>query len=226
MENLELGALGTLTSTQPPSSRTRAVRKRKFAVHEDPKPIVSTSSESEGNFWYATDGPAAITRREVQLLKEIASEFSNDVLRSVVVPLNDEKSQSPRLRAFDWAVTNYAKGKPLSFVTNNTISDPNVDYQSALKKHHRLLFDPFRRGTHIFFELDGITHRTTVGQLCFIKWCLEHKIDKYVEENLVDIRSHMATASKTRCNKKRRKELTKSPRNLVRGIICENIEVT
>lgn len=220
MDNMQL------SSTQPPSTRTRAVRKRKFAIHEHPKPIVSTSSDSQGQFWYATDGAGAITRREMQLLKEISTEFGLDVLRTVVVPLNDEKSQSPRLRAFDWAVTNYAKGKPLSFVANNTISDPNMDYQSALKKHHRLLFDPFRRGTHIFFEIDGQTHRTTVGQLCFIKWCLEHNIDKYVEENLVDIRSDMASASKSRCNKKRRKELTKSPRTLVRGIICEDIEVT
>lgn len=214
-----------LKSTLPPSSRMRSIRKRKFARHEEPVAIVPQTSDGIGPFWFATDGPSAITRREIQLLKEIVNVFQMDVLKTTVIPLNDEKSKSPRLRAFDWAVTNFAKGKPLTFVVNGAAMDPNVDYQSALKKHHRLLFDPFRRGTHIFFECDSIIHRTTVGQLSFIKWCLEHKIDRYVEENLHEIRAHMSEAAKSRVGKRRRKELTKSPRNLVRGIICEELEV-
>lgn len=215
-----------MKSTQPPSSRIRSIRKRKFAKHES-APVVSAPKESEsiGPFWFASDTDNGITRREHQLLKEIAPTFTNDVLRNVIVPLNDEKSKTPRLRAFDWAVTNYAKGKPVAMVVNGTAFDPNVDYQSSLKKHHRLLFDPFRRGTHIFFDMDGSTHRTTVGQLCFIKWCLEHHIDKYVEENLADIRTTMSEASRTRTSKRRRKELTKSPKTLVRGVICENLEI-
>jgi hypothetical protein len=221
MEDLNL----ELKSTLPPSARSRSLRKRKFAAHEIPETVVPQKSDSVGPFWFATDGPAAITRRELQLLREIEHDFTHDVLKTVIVPLNDEKSKSPRLRAYDWAVTNFAKGKPLTFVVNGVVHDPNVDYQSALKKHHRLLFDPFRRGTHIFFELDGATHRTTVGQLCFIKWCMDYKIDKYIEENLADIRKHMATAAKERCKKRRRKELTKSPRNLVRGIVCEELEI-
>jgi hypothetical protein len=215
-----------LKSTQPPSSRLRSIRKRKFAKHEEPVLMVPQTSDSEGPFWFSTDGPSSITRREHQLLKEIVHLFTPDILKTVVIPLNDEKSKSPRLRAFDWAVTNFAKGNPLTFVVNGTILDPNVDYQSALKKHHRLLFDPFRRGTHIFFEdQQGITHMTTVGQLSFIKWCIDHKIDKYVEDNLLEIRKHMSEAAKSRIGKRRRKELTKSPRNLVRGIICEDLEV-
>jgi hypothetical protein len=141
--------------------------------------------------------------------------------------LNDESSSTPRLRAFDWAVTNFAKGKPQLQIVNNTIIDPNLDYQNELKKHHRLLFDPFRRGTHLFFELEESSgpqvHRTTVGQLCFIKWCIDHHVDKYVEENLEEIRTHMSITTKKHGAQKRRKELTSAPKKMLRGAVFESM---
>lgn len=232
-----------LLSTKPPSSKSRSTRKRKFLEEElkaaeisNTTTTTSKASDMIGPFWYektsvnVSSGKSevsGITKREEQMLREIVQNnvFTPEVLKNVVVPLNDEKSKTPRLRAFDWAVTNYAKGKPQMMVVNGAVLDPNTDYQSALKKHHRLLFDPFRRGTHIFFEIDNVVHRTTVGQLCFIKWCLEYKIDKYVEENLAEIRTHMSEVAKSREKKKRRKELTKSNRTLVRGVVCENLEI-
>lgn len=228
-----------LNSTKPPSSKSRSIRKRKFldeaeALTSSTAP--SSKSDMIGVFWFENTGVditngkpmvKGITKREKQMLREIVQSgvFTNEVLRNVVMPLNDEKSKTPRLRAFDWAVTNFAKGNPQMLVIDGSVMDPNTDYQSALKKHHRLLFDPFRRGTHVFFEIDDVIHRTTVGQLCFIKWCLEYKIDKYVEEHLPEIRSNMSDIAKNRCTKKRRKELTKSNRTFVRGVVCEDLEV-
>jgi hypothetical protein len=226
-----------LSSTKPPSSKNRSIRKRKFLEDEPIVPVVTKRpSDMIGPFWYEKTTVEihnnesvchGITKREEQMLREIVDSnvFTVDKLRSVVVPLNDEKSKTPRLRAFDWAVTNFAKGNPQLLVVDGSVHDPNTDYQSALRKHHRLLFDPFRRGTHIFYEVDGVTHRTTVGQLCFIKWCLEYRIDKYVEENLVEIRNHMSTVAKTRQKKRRRTELTKSNRTLVRGVVCSNLNI-
>ena len=226
-----------LNSTKPPSSKCRSIRKRKFYDEAEMLLIaVPLKSAMIGCFWFENTGVdisngkttvKGITKREKQMLHEIVSSgvFTQDVLKNTVVPLNDEKSKTPRLRAFDWAVTNFAKGNPQMLVIDGAVLDPNTDYQSALKKHHRLLFDPFRRGTHIFFEIDHVVHRTTVGQLCFIKWCLEYKIDKYVEEHLPEIRINMADVAKNRCTKKRRKELTKSNRTFVRGVVCENLDV-
>jgi len=232
-----------LSSTKPPSSKCRSIRKRKIVVNDDKsfeKVERPTNSNMIGPFWFEMSSTQiiqgatilrGITKREEQMLREIVQSgvFTHDVLSNTVVPLNDEKSKTPRLRAFDWAVTNFAKGHCQMLVVDNTVLDPNTDYQSALRKHHRLLFDPFRRGTHIFFEIPiqgiPVVHRTTVGQLCFIKWCLEYKIDKYVAEHLPEIRSHMAEAAKSRCNKRRRKELTKSNKTYVRGVVCENLEI-
>jgi len=174
------------------------------------KPV--PKSDSEGIFWFEEpkiiieNGKRTLkglTSRERQQLIEINK--TNFYLKSEnirkVVQLNDENSDAPRLRAYDWAVTNYAKGHPKSILLQKkgqraSIVDPNLSYEGELRRHHRLLFDPFRRGTHIFFEIDGLIHRTTVGQLTFIKWCMENEVDQYVESNLVDIRQHMSSASR------------------------------
>ncbi len=231
------------------SARSRSIRKRKFMPDEVGRSVEFTrpvaESEMEGPFWFEKSSTSlvegqkihhGITRREHQLLRELVKSgfFTTERLQTVVVPLNDETSKTPRLRAFDWAVTNFAKGRPQLQIVGGSIVDPNIDYQSELKKHHRLLFDPFRRGTHIFFELSGggvgssaaETHRTTVGQLCFIKWCIEHNIDKYVETHLEDIRAHMSNSTKKTTAVKRRRELTSAPRKMLRGAVFENMVIS
>lgn len=246
------------------SSRHKSARTR---VPQSPKKLSSPESsaggegkvlksDSEGIFWFQepcteiVDGKRVhkgISSRERQQLKELVKSnfFKEGTEQSVltikkIVELNDESSQAPRLRAYDWAVTNYAKGHPKSMLLQKsgeraTIIDPNLSYEGELRKHHRLLFDPFRRGTHIFFEMDGLIHRTTTGQLTFIKWCIENGVDQYVEENLADIRQHMSEASKRKQQillsetgevmKKRRMELTRAPTKLVRGVLLTSYEI-
>lgn len=236
---LGAGTAGTLSSNK--SNRTRSMRKRKFTTAEleaVQDVTIALESEWEGLFWFQKSTTrfhngekvhSGITRREHQLLKELVKSnfFTADKLRDVVVPLNDESSSTPRLRAFDWAVTNFAKGRPQLHIVGDTIVDPNLDYQNELKKHHRLLFDPFRRGTHLFFEViregEAETHRTTVGQLCFIKWCMEHGVDRYVEAHLKDIRLHMSASTKKTNHDKRRRELTSAPRKVIRGAVFDKM---
>jgi hypothetical protein len=222
------------------SRKPKSIRKRKFTPQELQKrdafvkPLIE--SDYEGPFWFEKSTCSnvfdekihhGITRREHQLLREIVKSdfFTLDRLKQIVVPLNDETSTTPRLRAYDWAVTNFSKGRPSLQIIEGNIVDPNLDYQNELKKHHRMLFDPFRRGTHIFFQSDDITHRTTVGQLCFIKWCVEHHVDRYVETNLDQIRSHMSETTKNRESTKRRRELTQAPKKMLRGAISNTLTI-
>ena len=238
-DETDVGLAGSKTG------RLRSIRKRKFTETELQKneafKTPELKSDSEGPFWFEASSTSivdgekihhGIVRRERQLLREInkSAFFTPERLKTVVVPLNDESSRTPRLRAFDWAVTNFAKGNPHLTVVDGAIVDPNLDYQNELKKHHRLLFDPFRRGTHIFFETtadDGTVsmHRTTVGQLCFIRWCIEHRVDHYVETHLDEIRAHMSASTKKNGVTKRRKELTRAPKKLLRGAVFENMTI-
>lgn len=229
-------AAGTVSK----KSKSRSIRKRKFTleelkVQESTEPM---QSDFEGPFWFEKSTTRfsdaqekyhkGITRREHQLLRELVKTgfFTPERLTNTVVPLNDENSDTPRLRSFDWAVTNFAKGRPSLQVVEGRIVDPNLDYQNALKKHHRLLFDPFRRGTHLFFhDTNQHTHRTTVGQLCFIKWCIDHHVDRYVEQNVDAIRDHMAKTTKKKSPLKRRRELTKAPKKMLRGAILNTMTI-
>lgn len=223
-------------------ARSQSIRKRKFTASELKKNRLDAEvleSEFEGPFWFEKSSTkfvnegrdkvhSGITRRERQLLREIVKNgfFTQDRLEKVLVPLNDEGSNTPRLRSYDWAVTNFAKGQPSLQVVDGNIVDPNLDYQNALKKHHRLLFDPFRRGTHLFFQdSNSVTHRTTVGQLCFIKWCIEHHVDRYVELNVDAIREHMSKTTKKNGPLKRRRELTKAPKKIMRGAIFDKMTI-
>jgi hypothetical protein len=256
----------TLELTGTKVLRARSMRKRKFTTEELETRAATEAegafvrppieSDYEGPFWFEKSSTSfvagekvhhGITRREHQLLRELVKSgfFTKDRLRDVVVPLNDETSRTPRLRAYDWAVTNFSKGRPQLYIVNGSIVDPNLDYQNELKKHHRLLFDPFRRGTHLFFETDAgaaggaaagggggpvvpkpVVHRTTVGQLCFIKWCIEHQVDRYVEAHLDEIRAHMSATTKKNGPMKRRKELTSAPRKMLRGAVFDPMTVS
>ena len=177
-----------------------------------------------------------MTYREKNQLQELVkSEFFNkDENVKSVVDLNNEKSKTPRLRAFDWAVTNFSKTKrSCVFEEGNTeVFDPYSLYVGELKKFHRLLFDPFRRGTHVYFEYKNSVQITTVGQLTFIKWCIENKIDKYVETHYTEIKKNMTYMSKQRkiekennLNEKQKKHHFIKHKNILKTGFYEKLEI-
>jgi len=217
-------------------TRVKASRERKSPEKED-------VTISEGCFWYIKpvikiDAKTnrrsfyGINQKEMQRLRELVkSNFFTPEMLSVIANMNEESGtkKQTRLRSFDWAVTNFTKGNPISYlrpiksIDANThakkeedkedkedkeektrrIVDPHVSYSSELHSGHRLLFDPFRRGTHVYFEADGKNRHSTVGQLCFLKWCFDNGIDKYVDENADEIKKDMAVISKKRRKNKK-----------------------
>lgn len=178
--------------------------------------------------------------REKNQLQELEKSlfFNNQNTLKAIVDLNNEKSKTPRLRAYDWAVTNFSKTKrSCVFEENDTncdVFDPYSLYVGELKKYHRLLFDPFRRGTHVYFEYNNSIQITTVGQLTFIKWCIENKIDKYVEEHYNDIKKNMTFMSKKRkleketsinVNEKQKKHHFIKNKNILKTGYYANLEI-
>lgn len=194
-----------------PVSSIKKNRKRKLKKDDKNEDDEKKEYEKNGIFFYEKQSISFKNDKKVmtgislkekyQLGELVNSNFFNHEKLKIVVDLNNEKSQTPRLRSYDWAVTNYSKTKrSCSFQEGQSscIFDPYSLYVGELKRFHRLLFDPFRRGTHIYFEYDESIHITTAGQLTFIKWCIENKIDKYVENNLQEIKLNMSFMSKQR----------------------------
>lgn len=241
-------------STKPTSSRNRSVRKRKGVSAEEAAdlPPAFQRSEWEGPFWFeapriitVTD-PATgkhkplhkgITSRERQRLREMLRTgfITEELLRTVVVPMNDETSNKARLRAHDHALTNCLKGKPrLKVVVHEDgtadLVDIFADYQRQLDKDHRLLLDPFRRGSRLFFEVDGKAHYTTAGQLTYIKFCTDFDVHAFVEEHEDSIRKEMKAIARSKPpaadgKRRRRRELTKKPSKYCRGAVFADYDI-
>lgn len=212
---------------------------------------------ADGPFWYmkpyihidpktSRRSYSGINQKEIQRLHELVkSQFFTPQILAVIANMNEESSnkcKKTRLRSFDWAVTNFTKGNQISYLKisddeKGAIIDPHLSYSSELNRGHRLLFDPFRRGSHIYFDADGKNSHSTVGQLCFLKWCFENGVDKYVDENSEEIKKNMSHVSKKRRRhrktesendiekienpvfKRSRMELTPTPKSIIRGLV-------
>ena len=108
------------------------------------------------------------------------------------------------LRIVDWFATNYAK----KFYTLYTIehTEDNIerrfkvydDYKLKLKAYSKKRFDPFCRWDRISVPYkNGTFIETTIGQLNFFKWALEHNVVNYIEENYETIEKDMNNRNST-----------------------------
>jgi len=96
------------------------------------------------------------------------------------------------LRIVDWFVTNYAKMKytiyelPSKREGDNSVQRFKVynDYKLKLKAYSKRRFDPFCRWERISIPYaENTCMETTIGQLNFFKWAIEHNIIDYISEN-------------------------------------------
>ena len=110
------------------------------------------------------------------------------------------------LRIIDWFVTNYAKKHYTVYeISGNAyMSRFKVynDYKLKLKAYSKRRFDPFCRWERIQIpyhlgEEEGEDREnsgfleTTIGQLNFFKWAIEHRILEYIQSNYAEIEQDM-----------------------------------
>jgi len=147
------GSVLPLTTRTSSTARHRSSRKR--VMDELDRKMLEVDglprdhpSASMGPFWFEAPRTAiinchavhkGITRKELLQLEALLKRgaITDAFLRDVLIPLNNESSEVPRLRAYNWAVTNYAKGHPLTIVRTNadgtqTFVDPSLSYNQHL----------------------------------------------------------------------------------------------
>jgi hypothetical protein len=102
------------------------------------------------------------------------------------------------LRIVDWFVTNYAK--KYYTVYDISVGDGDKtrrfkvynDYKLKLKAYSKKRFDPFCRWERIKIPFDENNYmETTIGQLNFFKWAIEHKIIDYIQQHYEHIEKDM-----------------------------------
>lgn len=106
------------------------------------------------------------------------------------------------LRIIDWFVTNFAKTRGTIIVRADdagNVAHFNVylSYRSQLKAYSKHQFDPFRRRYRInyYYDADRFVE-TTIGQLNFFKWLIDHDILPYIAEHHDAIEADMIAAQK------------------------------
>ena len=95
------------------------------------------------------------------------SEEGESLLRDVIVPANNEDRQVPALRKFNFSMTNTFKALSLTMVKDGVLRTPHEDYSAHLRAWTRDLYDSFRRGERVWFQIEGKKQYSTVAQLHF-----------------------------------------------------------
>jgi hypothetical protein len=111
------------------------------------------------------------------------------------------------LRIVDWFVTNFAK----KYYTVYHLADYGEtahrntdrfkvyhDYKLKLKAYSKRRFDPFCRWERVLIPFgEDSNMETTIGQLNFFKWAIEHRILEYIEANYESIEGDMNSRNST-----------------------------
>jgi len=111
------------------------------------------------------------------------------------------------LRIVDWFVTNFAK----KYYTVYHLADYGEtahrntdrfkvyhDYKLKLKAYSKRRFDPFCRWERVLIPFgEDSNMETTIGQLNFFKWAIEHRIIEYIEANYESIEGDMNSRNST-----------------------------
>jgi len=145
------------------------------------------------------------------LMNKIELYFDNEYNKNILIKiLNNEFNIS--LRVIDWFVTNYCKKNNIYWIENNNRFVVYLSYKLQLKAYSKKYFDPFCRRDRIYFYYKNNDYiETTVGQLNFFKWIIEHNIINYIKNNYEDIEKDMQSTIKLDLEKNlKRRQLSKS----------------
>jgi hypothetical protein len=138
---------------------------------------------------------------KIDLLMTSLSKFYLDEKNiNILIPIVNGVSKIS-LRVLDWFVTNFCKkhntvihyqrdGKAQKLIVH-------LDYKNQLKAYSKKQFDPFCRRERInFIYGKGNELLTTVGQLNFFRWAIEHHVLDYINDNLEIIEADMNNSLK------------------------------
>jgi len=144
-------------------------------------------------------------------LKAYYSEDNFSRLDNILKILNGDSPIS--LRIIDWFVTNFSKQRYVVYTLSTGMRFKVYnDYKLKLKAYSKKRFDPFCRWEKIVIPYKSQFIQTTIGQLNFFKWVIDHEIIEYIEKEYAEIEQDMnsrnSTARPKSESRKKREELS------------------
>ena len=152
----------------------------------------------------------SLINKNILLMDKITKYFSITENKNILINILNNK-YNISLRIIDWFVTNYCKKYNIFWINNDDRFVVYLNYKLQLKAYSKKFFDPFCRRERIFFHYKEEEYlETTVGQLNFFKWIIEHNIINYIKNNYEDIEFDMQNTIKLDSDKSiKRRELSK-----------------
>jgi len=136
-------------------------------------------------------GSAASTNASSELLRScLESYYRIDVNINKIVPIINRTSPVS-LRLLDWFIVNYSRTHQTTYVVNDKYFNVHESYKAQLKAFSKRHFDPFRRNERFTLSYNKDRYETTIGQLCFFRWCLENNVLEFVGKNVNAISDDM-----------------------------------
>ena len=146
------------------------------------------------------------------LLDSLKEYYNNEKNMNKLLKIIHQTNTKISLRIIDWFVTNYSKKhniyysiyktpsgvKTFETQKNTLIKHFNTyhSYKSQLKSYSKKLFDPFCRTERIDFVVNGETIKTTIGQLNFVRWCIQNNIIEHALKEVETKKTNAKTGHK------------------------------
>ena len=157
-----------------------------------------------------------ISCKQDLLMKSLSQFFFQNENIEKMLPIVTSESKIS-LRIIDWFVTNYSKKNNIVYnlqyinPKNNEMCNKRfvvyLNYKSQLKAYSKKQFDPFcRRDRIAFYYAEDKDITTTVGQLNFFRWAIEHRVLDYIKDNLKVIEEDMNMSVRNIYSKKNNKK--------------------
>ena len=146
-----------------------------------------------------------------QRLRELELDSRQDqldeALRLVASIASGQNKQQLSLRRVDWMMTNYCKEhQDLQLFPKRWPGDENYGiihdvYTNWRRNYKRKVFDPFRRSSTVYFEIDSKTIKSTVAQISFFWFLVVSGVAKTLVDRAHDVSEHQRRASEAKKKK-------------------------
>ncbi len=149
------------------------------------------------------DATQPVTGNKSTITASTTSSNATDLLKASLIKFFSNKENIDRflpiinrtsrvsLRLLDYFCVNYSRSTRVDYMLMDKYFDVHSSYKNQLKTFSKKMFDPFKRNTRITIRHENERFDTTLGQLCFFKWCLTHNVLDYVEANINAISEDM-----------------------------------
>jgi hypothetical protein len=144
-----------------------------------------------------------IISKSTLLLDSLLMYYEQKINMDSFVEILQDKSLVS-LRMIDWFITKYAKINNIHYEIQGKNFSIYDNYKSQLKAYSKRQIDPFCRRNRLCVIKHGHEIVTTIGQLNFFRWAIEHHVIKYIYDHFDVIELAMKSENKTLSRKKRK----------------------